>query len=249
MTLFVSDSNLGLPTQEQPWTDLFAKNGIEVVSTNDLERIDAMLAECTPDIAFIPVADFHRVLGTGDRTYRGLVAATSKVTGQSRLRSLLVVRHDDPAKGLDDLQGAKFGYINKSCSSSYFPPAILLNRQGKALDEFLEMTPVEPGATWQGLVDAVVSGEVRATMILEDTWTANPGNARTTKVIGDYAGGLAGVVVVRHDLDGTTRETLLDALLAWMPTWDDKVYGAFKPFYQADVHAFFHDLDQLPAGL
>ena len=26
------------------------------------------------------------------------------------------------------------------------------------------------------------------------------------------------------------------------------IYGALKPYYYADVHPFFHDLDQLPVG-
>ena len=36
--------------------------------------------------------------------------------------SVLVVRKDDPAESLMDLEGATYGYINKSCTSSYFPP-------------------------------------------------------------------------------------------------------------------------------
>jgi phosphonate transport system substrate-binding protein len=43
-------------------------------------------------------------------------------------------------------------------------------------------------------------------------------------------------------------KTVLDALVAWVPKWET-VYGAFRPYYYADVHCFFHDLDQLPAGM
>ncbi len=242
------DSNFGLNVGEKLWSDFLPAHGITAEATADLVHISQSVANHEPDIAYIPVADFHRLTGKGDNHYRGLAMATSKFTGQVRQRCLLVVRHDDPASSIADLHGAKFAYINKSCSSSYFPPAILLQRQGKMLSEFLDMTPIKPGPTWQGLIDAVVSKEVRATMVLEDTWDFLPKNAADTKVIGEYAGGVEGVVIAREGLDASVRQAFLDVLLAWVPAWDT-VYGGFKPFYYADVHAYFHDLDQLPANL
>ena len=246
---FALDSNLGLTVDREPWPGILSAAGIETVSTDDLARLDEMVDDHQPDIAYIPAADYHRIFAKGDRSYRGLAIATSKSSGQPRLRSLLVVRRDDPAESLDDLEGAEYGYINKSCSSSYFPPAILLNQQGRKLNEFLHIKAIKPGPTWQGLVDGVVSGEVRATMILEDTWQATPENAKTTKVIGHYDGGTPAIVVVRDGLDESVCKTLLDALLARVPSWDDEVYGGFRPFVYADVHKFFHDLDALPAGM
>ncbi len=214
MTTFVPDSNLGLPTGEKPWSDILAGAGIEAIAIDDLPRVDEMVAGHEADIAFIPTADFHRLVGKGDRHYRGLAIATSKFTGQPMLRSLLVVRKDDPARGLEDLHGASHGYINRSCTSTYFPPAILLHRRGKMLEQFLKISQVKPGPTWQGLVDAVVSGEVRATMVLEDVWKSSPENENTTKIIGSYDGGKPPVIVVRRGLDEATCRTLLDALLA-----------------------------------
>ena len=55
-------------------------------------------------------------------------------------------------------------------------------------------------------------------------------------------------VVVRHDLDPAVCTAFLDRLLAWTPPWNT-VYGGFKPSHAADVHAFFHDLGELPDGL
>ena len=244
---FLLDSNLGLPTGEKPWSEILATASVTVEQTNDLVYIDEEIAAHNPDIAYIPTADFHRLFRNGDRYYRGLAIATSKFTGGTALRSLLIVRKDDPANSLDDLYGATYGYINKSCSSSYFPPAILLKRQGKKLNEFLQLTPTNPGPTWQGEIDAVVSKEVRTTMVLEDVWKSLPKNAENTKIIGDYVGGKPPVVVVRQGLDEAICKTLLDALLAWTPIWDT-VYG-FKPFYYADVHPFFHDLNELRSNM
>ena len=69
---------------------------------------------------------------------------------------------------------------------------------------------------------------VRATMVLEDVRRSEPSNEKDTKVIGDYTGGLPGVVVVRSDPDQPARQILLDALLGWAPAWD-AVFGPFKP--------------------
>ena len=242
---FILDANFGLSVAEKPWSDFLPAHGIDAEAGTDLPHIHQVLVDHEADIGYIPVADFHRLTGKGDRFYRGLAQATSKLTGQARQSALLTVRRDDPARRIADLEGARFGYINDSCSSSYFPPAILLHREGKRLREFLDMTQVEPGPTWQGLIDAVVSGEVRATMALEDTWNALSENAENTRTIAHYTGGLQGVVVVRHDLDTATCTAFLAQLLAWTPPWNT-VYGGFKPFHAADVHAFFHDLVELP---
>ena len=244
---FLIDTNLGLKVAEEPIAGVLRSFGIKTELSIDLEQIDKDIMAHKPDIAHIPVGDFQRLVGKGDTYYQGLAQATSKFSGQVRQRALLIVRREDTATSLGDLQGAKYGIINRSCSSTYFPPCILLGRQGKKIDDFLKVTPVKPGPTWQGLVDAVVLQEVRATMVLEDVWRTDPENDKNTKVIGEYAGGLPGVVVARSDLEPSIRETLLAALLAWVPVWE-AVYGPFRPFYNAEIHSFFHDLGQLPAG-
>jgi phosphonate transport system substrate-binding protein len=243
MLSFVLDSNLGLPACEEPWTSTLGAVGMAAEETADLAAIDRQLAEHRPDVAYIPTADFHRMVRSGDRYYRGLAIATSKFTGVPRQTSLLVVKVDDPATGLGDLAGSDYGYINTACTSSYFSPSILLNRISKTLDTFWHSEPVP---AWQGQIDAVVSGKVRATMVLEDVWKTNPANAETTKVIGQYDNCKPPVVIARENLDPGTCRTLVDALLAWQPDWSG-IYGGLKPYYYADVHPFFHDLDQLAA--
>ncbi len=245
---FLIDTNLGLKVAEAPIAGALRSLGIKTELSTDLEHVDREFLAHKPDIAHVPIADFHRLVGKGDHHYSGLAQATSKFCGQVRMRSLLVVGKDDPASSLDDLEGARYGIINRSCSSTYFPPAILLARQGRKIGDVLQVTPVKPGPTWQGLVDAVIAKDIRATMVLEDVWRSDPNNDRLTKVIGDYAGGLPGVIVARADLDPQTRTALLEALLAWVPAWD-AVFGPFRPFCNADVHSFFHDLDGLPDGV
>jgi phosphonate transport system substrate-binding protein len=243
MLRFVLDQNLGLPACAEPWTSTLAAVGIAAEETADLAAIDQALADHRPDIAYIPTADFHRMVRSGEEHYRGLAIATSKFTGNPRQTSLLVVSADDPATGLKDLTGADYGYINTSCTSSYFAPAILLNRIGETWDTFWHSRPV---AAWQGQIDAVVAGKIRATMVLEDVWRTATANAGTTKVIGQYDNCKPPVVIARTNLGQAICGTLLDALLAWEPDWSG-IYGGLKPYYYADVHPFFHDLDQLAA--
>lgn len=241
---FLVDSNLGLPVNEKPWSGILAGLGITTSLTNDLPVLDRSVARHEPDIVFMPIADFHRILATGDTYYRGLATVTSKLTGATKLPSVLVVRKDDPAESISDLRGARYGYINTSCSSSYFCPAIVLNRLGDDLDGFFDLRATAP---WQGQIDAVIDGTVRATMVVEDIWRATPSNADTTKVIGRYDDATGAVAVVGEAVDGALREKLLDALVSWQPR-SDALFGPFTRYRDEDVAAFFADMARLPAG-
>lgn len=244
MPTFLIDENLGLRPSEAPWCDFFPRVGITTSCTTDLPALDRSVAAHEPDIVFMPIADFHRLLRTGDRRYRGFAIVTSKFTRATQLPSALVVRSDDPAACLADLAGASFGYINCSCTSSYYALAILLQQIGHTLD-FVTMTQTRP---WQGQIDAVTAGEVRATVVLEDVWKTTPANADTTKIIGRYDDATGALIVVRDGLDSSLLRTLLDVLVGWQPT-GQAVYGGFQPFAESDVARFFADLDKLPATL
>lgn len=243
MLTFLNDSNLGLDPERDPWHEVLPALGIETISTTDLPELDRSVAEHEPDIVFMPIADFHRVLASGDRHYRGFAMVKSKFTGGTNLPSVLVVRQDDPAECLADLAGAAFAYINRSCTSSYYAPAILLHRLGASLGDFFDLCPTAP---WQGQIDAVKSGEVRATMVPEDVWRSTVSNAETTKIVGRYDEATGAVIVVRNGLDAGILRRLLETVVAWRPE-SDAIFGGFKPFTDAAVATFFRDLDLLPA--
>ena len=244
---FLIDTNLPIDTKVCHRYDnvgaVLQKFDVATEGTTDLAAIGRKVAAHEPDIALIPLADWHRSLRKGDKHYWGLVIATSKFTGSTDMPSVLVVRRDDPATSLMDLEGATYGYINTSCTSSYFPPALMLNAKGIAFDKFLSMRPVK---AWQGQIDAVIDGEVRATMVPEDVWRTTPDNEKKAKVV-DRNMGKPALIVARHDLDKTLRAELTEALVRWVPTWDS-IFGCYTPFLYADVHHFFHQLDQLPPG-
>lgn len=241
---FVLDSNLGLPVRHGEIADVLRKQGFAIEGSADLGEVARRLAAHDADIAFVPSGMFHRLFAQGDRFYDGLVLAASKFTGDVTIASLLIVHSDDEAESIDDLEGAPYGYINKACSSTWYPAEILLAAKGRRPDRFFDAKTVNPGSTWQGLVDAVVEGAVRATMVLEDVWRTQAENAARTRVIDRYAGTKGPVLLVRRDLSASARNALREALLDWFPEWD-AVYGGFKPFYLADVRPWFHDLDRL----
>ncbi|ETS85949.1 hypothetical protein PFICI_03974 [Pestalotiopsis fici W106-1] len=241
---FLIDSNLPINTEDEKVAKVLRDFNVTYHETTDLPLIGREIRAHKPDIAYIPSADWHRSLRDGDRHYSGLVIPTSKFTGKTDLPSVLVVRRDDPATSLVDLRGASYGYINKSCTSSYFPPIVMLHRKGMCADEFLDMRPVK---AWQGQIDAVVDGEVRATMVPEDTWRILGANAETTKIIDRFEEGKPGIVVARCDLDQKLRAELTDALVEWTPS-SCSIYSRFKPFQQEDTESLFRQLDQLPPG-
>jgi len=210
---FILNENLDFPATEEPWPSIFSAAGIEAESTTDLTKIDQLLAAGGPGIPYVPGAAFCLVLRKNNPFYRGLVIATSKFTGLAAQRTLLVVRHNDPAQSLDDLEGSEYAYLNRSCSSSFFPPAMLLQQKGKQIDTFFKLKQV---AGWQARVDAVVAGAVGADdsgRCLED----DPRNADVAKVIGEYFPCVPAVLIVRKDLDPGVVNILREHLLSYVP--------------------------------
>jgi phosphonate transport system substrate-binding protein len=82
-------------------------------------------------------------------------------------------------------------------------------------------------------------------MILEDVWKMKPNNTKLAKVIGEYFPCVPAILVIRKDLDPMIVNTLREYLLSYVPDWMN-VYGAFRPYYFADVQTFYHQLSQLP---
>jgi hypothetical protein len=242
---FILDKNLELPTEKQPWINLLKTAGIKADATTDLVRIDQLLADNGPDIAYIPGGDFCKLILRGNPHYQGLAIATSKFTSEPYQLTLLVVRKDDPANSIDDLEGATYGYMNKSCSSSYFPPAMMLNHQGKNFEQFLKLVEV-PG--WQNRVDAVVARKIRSTMILDDVWKMTPTNERTCKIIGQMDYCTPALLAVNKRLDIGLVNKLRETAMSYIPSWQT-VYGSLRPYNYADVQRFTHYLSELPADV
>lgn len=133
---FLLNRNLDFPITHEPWTSLLSETGVSAEETTDIPKMGQLLAQGSPDMAYVPGAGFCVMMRKSNQHYRGLVIATSKFSGQPAQRTLLIVRQDDQANSFDDLEGSTYGYLNRSCSSSFFPPAIMLHEKGKKLETF-----------------------------------------------------------------------------------------------------------------
>jgi hypothetical protein len=98
---------------------------------------------------------------------------------------------------------------------------------------------------WQERVDAVVAKSIRATMILEDVWKMTPSNSEHLKIIGEYSRCVPAILTARKGLASDVVKDLREHLLRYVPNWTN-VYGAFRPYYFADVQTFYHQVGLLP---
>ena len=133
--------------------------GIETISTIDLPELDRSVAEHEPDdIVFMPIADFHRVLASGDRHYRVLPwssrssreARTCRVFWSSAKTIRLRASRNSKGRLRLHKQGVHVQLLRAGDPAA--PP-------GTSLVDFFDLRPTAP---WQGQIDAVISGEVRA---------------------------------------------------------------------------------------
>lgn len=85
-------------------------------------------------------------------------------------------------------------------------------------------------------------------MILEDVWKVDPKNAELCKIIGQMDGCPPAILMVKKTVDPKIVSKLREHLLLWMPDWET-VYGAFRPFFYADVQTFSHWMSELPADI
>ena len=158
--------------------------------------------------------------------------------------SVMVVKASNPATRWQDLRGARLGYINTYCTTSYFAPSILIAREGLPLTTFFKAGPVP---AWHGQIDAVVDGSIDVTMVYEDVWLARAANAARTKIIARVDGLPTPAFIVRSDI-GPFASKLKDALLTSPPpTGSGLLYAGVADYQDARMQHFFGELETIPA--
>lgn len=230
------DDNLGLPYRAPDWSAFFAAEGAAVTATTAVADLTADLVRHRPDFAYIPAASYFQL--RRDPAYRALASALT-ASGKPEQASVLVVRSDSPVARWQDLRGARLGYINTVCTTSYVAPAILLSRAGLALQSFFRPVAVAP---WQGQIDAVLSGAVEATMVYEDVWSAKPENAAATRVLARIDRLPTPPVIVRPGLVALAAR-LRHALLTFAPPAGRPIYAGFTDYRDDLMRPFFADLE------
>ena len=122
----------------------FQTAGCAITSTLDLDALTTALLEHQFDFSYLPSANCFCL--RNDRAWRGLASALSSHTRSPAQSSVFVVKRTNPATSWQQLKGARLGYINTHCTTSYFAPSILLAREGFALNAFFDAFAVAP---WQ----------------------------------------------------------------------------------------------------
>lgn len=236
------DANLELPLSEPYWRQFFQTERCEIASLDDLDELTVALLSHQADFAYLPSANFFFL--RNDRTWHGLASALSPRTKLPSQNSVLVVKRTNPATSWEQLKSARLGYINTYCTTSYFAPSILLARAGLALNEFFDAFAVAP---WQGQIDAVIGGEIDATMVYEDVWLAQPRNATETRVIARIDGLPTPPVIAAENLESGFISRLTRALVGCKPVASPgMLYAGFASYQDMRMRRFFAELEQVP---
>ncbi len=235
------DTNLAFPLKDRRWADFFRSNRCDIASTADLDMLTDALRRHGASFSYLPSANYFFL--RGDPAWRGLASALSPRTRTPSQNSVLVVKTSNPATRWQELRGARLGYINTYCTTSYFAPSILIASEGLALNAFFKAGPV---AAWQGQIDAVVDGSIDATMVYEDVWLARTDNAARTKIIARIDGLPTPAFIVRSDV-GPFASKLKDALLTFPPpTGPALLYAGFADYQGTRMQQFFAELETIP---
>lgn len=235
------DANLELPLADPRLASFFAGAHCEVSSTTDLPGLTAELQKHRFDFSYLPSAN---VFFLRDRDWRGIASALSARTRLPQQSSVLVVARSNPATRWQDLKGARLGYINTYCTTSFFSPSILLAREGISLDSFFDGFPVAP---WQGQIDAVLAGSIDATMVFEDVWLARAENAARTKIIARLDDLPTPPVIVRADLDPAFVQNLRSTFLSFLPAvGPTTLYAGFSTYQSVLMQRLFSELETIP---
>ncbi|MBK7858544.1 MAG: phosphate/phosphite/phosphonate ABC transporter substrate-binding protein [Archangiaceae bacterium] len=145
--------NLGLP--------------IEVVVGSDYGEMGRLMARGEVDLAEFPPFAFVRARRQSRVT--PLVSAIS--SGSSTSGGYIVVREDSPRRTLDDLKGARLGFVDPASTSGYLYPMKLFKDHGIEPSTFFKSIEfigshdgvllalldgrIDVGATWQGSFGAL----------------------------------------------------------------------------------------------
>jgi phosphonate transport system substrate-binding protein len=236
------DANLVIPETDPYWAPPLATLGCAIASISDLGVLTASLLAHRFDFAYLPSANCFFL--RDDPAYEGIASALSPRTKKPAQDSVFVVKSSNPATRWQELRGARLGYINTYCTTSYFAPSILLAREGQTLTSFFDAFPV---TAWQGQIDAVIDGSIDATMVYEDVWLAQPRNAAHTKILARLDDLPTPAFIARTDLDPAFLAKLKESLADFPSTNASQLlYAGFGDYQDVLMQRLFAEIEQLP---
>jgi phosphonate transport system substrate-binding protein len=235
------DSNLDFPLDDPAWERFARSTNCSIRGYVDLDMLTSKVRQQKIDFSYLPSASCYFLR---DTPYRGIVSAKTPLTHQPSQNSVFVVAKSNPVKRWTELRGKRLGYINNYCTTSYFAPSILVGREGFALKDFFNAFPV---TAWQGQIDAVLGGEIDATMVYEDVWLAKSANADATKILARIDGLPTPPFIIRNNLRKETADALQSTLLS-MPAASapGALYAGFADFQEQSMQQLFAQIAALP---
>lgn len=235
------DTNLDFDFADPSWAAFARSAACSITSYTDLDVLTTGLRQQLFEFSYLPSSNCFFLR---DAPYRGVASAITPITRRPSQSSVFIVAKSNPATHWTDLRGKRLGYINTYCTTSYFSPSILVARQGFSLREFFNAFPV---TAWQGQIDAVVAGNIDATMVYEDVWLARPDNAVHTKILARLDDLPTPAFIVHDSLDPSVAASLKAAILGMKPEpGPDTLYAGFADYQDALMQRLFADLAALP---
>ncbi len=180
---------------------------VEPVLASSYDDVFERVTSGRIDLAVLPPYNYVRAKERADVQ----ILATFSANGQTHYYGAIVVREDSGIEDLEDLQGRRFGYTNKSSASGYVFPRYLLLSRGIDPDSFLAPEPryfQDHARLRQAVRDGVV--EAGATYLSDDLVSPLRVLARTDPIPYD-------AFVARPGLDPELRQRVGDALRAISP--------------------------------
>ena len=233
--VFAHDVNLGFPTDESDWAAFFAEHEWRTAKYEDMGKLTETLRSHAAAASLLPAANYYFL--RDDPFYSGFASALAMKTGRTTVDSVLIVPKSSEAESIVDLKGKRLGYINVYCTTSYFSPAILLAEHGVPFAGYF--SSMKPVSAWQRQIDALVAGEIDATMVEEGIWRSNPANAAATKIIGRIERLPGPVVILAETVDPAFASAFLARLLATRTARAGQPFAGYAPYCVNEVQDFF----------
>jgi phosphonate transport system substrate-binding protein len=239
--VFAHDTNLGFPVDTPQWQSFFQRHQIKVAGYECMDKMVADTQKDIPTIAFLPVGGAFYL---NDSEYQSIVSATVGTKCSTQMTSYLVVKKDSEVNSLEQLKNKTLSYINLSCTTSYFAPALLLAEKGYTLNNFFkELIPVDGFAA---LLESVVSGKADSTMIWQRVWQEHPELAAQVNIIDELANLPTPIIIIKKEVDESLKQGFLQELLASPPM--KGLFSGFVPYQKEQTELFLDKLRKLELG-
>lgn len=232
--IFAVDKNLGLVIDDPRWQQFFKKYDIQISPYTDINKMIEDLNKNTTSLAYLPTAAYY-FMRTND-FYSPIANALFTANQTTKIGSLLIVNKKSGVDELSQLKNKRYGCINKFCTSSYFAPAFLLWDNHYSIYNFF--SEIKEVGAWQLQIDAVINGEIDATMVQEDVWYKLPGNAAQTKIIAKIDKLPSALLICSNAISEVMKYEFKDLLFSYK-TNPNTLFDGFVPFKATEVRQFF----------